>query len=118
MADIRLDSELLKRIEQIATQRSVTIDQFLNEAIHTFLRQVELQEMQVNIQAFENQQELFQQTYKDQYIAIHTGQLVDHDPDFQTLHHRIRQRYGSEPVLIRSTSPNEHRYCSTLFMRH
>ena len=33
--------------------------------------------------------------------AIHNGKVVDHDQDFQSLHSRIRQRFGRQPVLLR-----------------
>ncbi len=38
--------------------------------------------------------------YLGQYIAMHDGQVVDHDTDFQTLRRRIRQRFGHTPVMI------------------
>lgn len=39
--------------------------------------------------------------YLGQYVAIHNGKVVDHDDDFQSLHSRIRQRFGGQPVLLR-----------------
>ncbi len=38
--------------------------------------------------------------YLGQYIAMHNGQVVDHDTNFQTLRRRIRQRFGHTPVMI------------------
>lgn len=38
--------------------------------------------------------------YLGQYVAIHDGKSVDHDPDFSTLHERIRKRFGRQVVLI------------------
>lgn len=39
--------------------------------------------------------------YLGQYVAIHNGKVVDHDKDFHSLHSRIRQRFGRQPVLLR-----------------
>jgi hypothetical protein len=39
--------------------------------------------------------------YLGQYVALHRGEVIDHDADFQLLHTRIRQRFGRQPILIR-----------------
>jgi hypothetical protein len=39
-----------------------------------------------------------------QYVAVHNGQLIDYDEDFQALHNRIRQQYGRRPVLLRQVT--------------
>ncbi len=41
------------------------------------------------------------ETYLGQFIAMHQGQVVDHDSSFESLHRRIRQTYGREAILIR-----------------
>lgn len=38
--------------------------------------------------------------YLGQYVAIHNGELVDHDLEFSDLHQRIRQRFGCQTVLL------------------
>jgi len=38
--------------------------------------------------------------YLGQYIAMHEGQVVDHDADFPTLRQRIRQQFENTPVMI------------------
>ncbi len=38
--------------------------------------------------------------YLGQYVAIHNGELVDHDLEFSDLHQRIRQRFGRQTVLL------------------
>ncbi len=39
--------------------------------------------------------------YPNEYVAIHQGQLVDHDADQLALLARIEDRYPDVPVLIR-----------------
>lgn len=41
------------------------------------------------------------QTYPEQYVAFYQQQFVDHDPLFELLYARIRQKYPGEIVLIR-----------------
>ena len=35
-----------------------------------------------------------------EYVAIHRGEVMDHDPDQRTLYLRVRARFGRQPVLI------------------
>lgn len=52
--------------------------------------------------AFESQHSDLLKQYRGRYIAMIGGQVVDHDLDRVALRRRIRQRYGSSPVLITS----------------
>ena len=101
MADIHLDAHLVHRLERLAAQRSLPLDRFLDEALTAYLRQSETQELQANIRFFQDKLVEFSQAYPGEYVAIYSNQLVDHDPDFQAIHRRIRQRFGRQPVLIR-----------------
>ena len=38
--------------------------------------------------------------YAGEYIAMHHGEVVDHDADRAALGRRVRARYGHTPVLI------------------
>ncbi len=38
--------------------------------------------------------------YRGKFVAVHNGQVVDHDPDQRTLYLRARARFGHTPVLI------------------
>ena len=109
MAEIHLDIHLIERLEQVAAQRSVTVNQFLEEAISSYLRQIEQQEMAKNIQAFNTRQAEINQAYADAYVAFYAGELVDHDCDYLALHHRIRERFGRRPVLIRQSGTESER---------
>ena len=40
--------------------------------------------------------------YQGQFVAIHDRQVVDSDTDKRELYIRVRERYGSTPVLILS----------------
>ena len=70
-------------------------------AIHTYLRQVEREQIEAEAEAYQKLHPALTQRYLGQYVAIHQGQIIDHDKDFQQLHARIRQRFGRRPVLLR-----------------
>ena len=38
--------------------------------------------------------------YAGEYVAVHGGEVVDHDPDQRALYLRVLARYGHQPVLI------------------
>jgi hypothetical protein len=38
--------------------------------------------------------------YTGEYVAVHGGEVVDHDPDQRALYLRVRGRYEHRPVLI------------------
>jgi len=58
-------------------------------------------EMLQEVAAFEAQHSILVKKYLGEYVAIHKGQLVDHDADHIQLVRRIDVRYPDEIVLIR-----------------
>lgn len=38
--------------------------------------------------------------YLGQYIAMHDGQVVDHDSDVTVLRQRVRRSFGRTPVMV------------------
>ena len=101
MADLQIDSRLLEKLEQTARDKSISVNDFVEQAVRSYLRQLEEEELQHNIEAFNTLHSGLVIDYFGQYVAVHAGQLVDHDPDFPALHKRVRQRYGRQPVLLR-----------------
>lgn len=43
--------------------------------------------------------------YAGDYVAIHQGQLVDHDEDELALLHRLEEQYPDEVVLMKQVRP-------------
>ena len=109
MTDLHLDSQLLEQLEQLAAQRAMDVNEFLADAVRNYLRQVEQEAMQANIAAFLDQHSELLSRYRNEFVAFHRGELVDHDKDFQTLHSRIRQRFGRQPVLLRQVTSETER---------
>lgn len=38
--------------------------------------------------------------YGSQFVAVHKGQVIDHDLDRLQLYRRVRQQFGNTPILI------------------
>jgi len=101
MVQIGIHPDLAKQIVSVAQERSVTTEVVVEEALRSYLRQAEQRQLWNEVEAFRSMFDELRQRYPDQFVAIYSGKLVDHDPDFQSLHRRIRQRFGRNPVLIR-----------------
>lgn len=101
MSTIALQSELMEQLEQVAASRAVVPEELLESAVRAYLRQLEREKIKAEADAFRSMHAELVEKYPRQYVAIHNGQVVDHDQDFQSLHTRIRQRFGRQPVLLR-----------------
>jgi hypothetical protein len=49
---------------------------------------------------------VLKQNYAGQHVAIHEGQLVDHDEDAMALVQRVSERFGRTPILITRVDDN------------
>jgi hypothetical protein len=59
--------------------------------------------------AFNEQHENLLLEYTGQYVAMHQGKVVDHDPDLRTLHLRVFERFGHITVLLKQVSERPER---------
>lgn len=84
----------MEQIVLIASQESRKPDELVESAVRDYLRGLQRKKIEAEVRAYETM-------HAELVRALHHGKLVDFDEDFQTLHQRIRQRYGNEAVLIR-----------------
>jgi len=52
------------------------------------------------MEAYRTMHAELKQRFLGEYVAIHNGELVDHDADRRALSRRVRQKYRSVAVLI------------------
>lgn len=93
--------ELVERLEEVATAQSITPEDLLTKVVSEYLNKIAHQKIQAESVAFEALHNQLVSNYLGDYVAIHNGDVVDHDPDVRTLHLRIRHRFGRTPVLLR-----------------
>lgn len=101
MATITLQPSLIEQLQQVASEQAVMPEELLETAVRTYLRQLEREKIKGEAEAFRFMHAELVEKFLGQYVAVHHGKVVDHDHDFQTLHSRIRQRFGRQPVLLR-----------------
>jgi len=55
--------------------------------------------------------------YAGEYVAMHQGQVVDHDSDVVRLERRVAEQYGETAVLIAPVTHAHRRDLSTVSFR-
>lgn len=61
------------------------------------------------VAAFRAMHTQLREQYEGQYVAIHDGEVVDHDQDRLALYERIEKRYPDQFVLMRPVGPQPDR---------
>ena len=101
---IALQPELIEQVRWIAKSERGAIEDFVNQAIKERLRRLEDQKLEAEARAFEGMHPQLVERYLDQFVAVHGGQVVDADVDFEALFLRLQRRFSDIPVLIRQVS--------------
>jgi acetolactate synthase regulatory subunit len=101
---IALQPDLAERVRRITRSKGATVEDFVNQAVREHLEQLEEQRLEAEIQAFERMHPQLVKQYLGQFVAVHEGQMVDTDVDFETLFLRLEKYLGDVPVLIRLVS--------------
>ncbi|MEZ4656991.1 MAG: hypothetical protein R2911_05415 [Caldilineaceae bacterium] len=86
MATINLQPALMKQLEALAVEHTTTTEEVLESAVRAYLREIDRKQIKTESAAFAAMHEALVKTYLGQHVAMHHGEVVDHDPDFQTLH--------------------------------
>jgi hypothetical protein len=54
----------------------------------------------IEAEAWRAMPEATRRRYRNQFVAVHNGQVIDHDADRLLLYRRVRKKLGDVPVLI------------------
>jgi glutamyl-tRNA reductase len=100
MPTIAVAPELYQRVEEASLEHEASIGEILTEAVRRYLWELDRRKISEETSIYRQRHAELKAQYLGQYIAMHKGQVVDHDSDFQALHQRIRQQFGRTPVMI------------------
>jgi glutamyl-tRNA reductase len=100
MGTVAVKPELYKRVEEAAQEHKASVDEILTKAIERYLWELDRRKVSNESQVYRQQHTKLKGQYLGKYIAMHDGQVVDHDSDFRVLRQRVRQRFGRTPVMI------------------
>ena len=70
------------------------------QALRRYLWELDRRKIAEESKIYRRQHADLKGRYLGQHIAMHKGQVIDHDPDFQALRQRVRQRFGRAAVMI------------------
>lgn len=109
MSEIKLKPATQIKLEQFADITGQSIDEIVNSALNEHLQRLADRQLETEIKAFERLHAKLKEQYLGQFVAVHLGQVVDTDVDFEALFLRVNNRFGEKTVLIRQVtdSPNE-----------
>jgi len=89
MTAIDLNPRLFEQVRRIARWQRVTTDELTSRALSSYLDRLEWEKLQSEMDAFQAQLPVLMVAYTDQYVAMHEGQVIDHDADLRTLYSRV-----------------------------
>ncbi len=104
MGVIDLAPQLSEQIQRIAAWQQITADEVAARAVSSYLDRLEWQKLEVEMAAFRAQLPALLLAYPDQFVAIHDGQVIDHDADLRALHSRVYAKMGIIPVLLQKVT--------------
>ncbi|MCL4266375.1 MAG: hypothetical protein KJ069_24435 [Anaerolineae bacterium] len=100
LAQIQLDSDLVASLEEVTQRQGENVEEVLTELVQQYLRQARRDKIRREMAWYQQSHAALKTSYLGEHVAIHEGQVVDHDKDVAALAQRIRQRYGRMPILI------------------
>ena len=109
MATISLRPDLLEALDQTARQENVNVEELINAAVGQYLTQIRQRKIQVESRAFDAMKADLLAKYPGEYVAIHNGEVLDHDPDLRTLHLRVHEKHGRTPILLKQVLSSSER---------
>lgn len=102
---IDIPDHVYRRVESIARQSKRGVDEVVADVVARSVRAFPVNPnrdaMLREVEAFRAMHSALRRDHFGEYVAIHEGQLVDHDPDPIALLNRIRQNYPGQTVLRR-----------------
>jgi hypothetical protein len=104
MTTIALRPDLAEQVTQMAEIAGIGATDLINEAISEHLKRFSDEKIEAEVLAFERMHETLKEQYLGQFVAVHNGQVVDADADFETVFLRVQAHFGRIPILIRHVS--------------
>jgi len=108
---------LIERIQQLAQESNRDTTQIVEDAVQAYLDQLEREKIHKETEAFWAMQADLVVQYLGEYVALHQGQVVDHDPDIVCLEQRVAEKLGDVAVLIAPVTGEPRRDLSTVSFR-
>ena len=94
------EPKLIAEIMEIAEHEGQSATDFVVEAVQRYIALYRQKRIQAETEAWYRLPVAQRQRYAGQYVAVLGGEVVDSDPERLALYHRLKERFGREPILI------------------
>jgi hypothetical protein len=102
LATVTLNADLAAALQETAAQDGERLEDVLETLARAYIRRARRERIRVEGERFAMIQGELQACYPGEHVAIYAGEVVDHDRDPLALARRVRERFGHQPVLVRS----------------
>ena len=104
-----LQPDVAEQIAYLATEKASAVDDLVDQALRAYLRQYQQAKIRAETDAFQAQKAALLTHYAGEYIAMHQGSVIDHDPDLRALHLRVFAQVRHTPVLLKQVTAEAER---------
>lgn len=101
---LSLGPDLQMELIRVSQAMDADVSALLNQAMRDHLDHLAEQKIIAESKAFRSMHAELLQRYKGEYVAVHNGEVVDHDVNLGALNRRIRARYGCLAVLLQQVT--------------
>ena len=109
MLTVTLKPDIAEQIDRLAGETQTSAEVFVDRALRSYLAQFDREKIRAEMKAFEQLRGTLLAQYRGEYVAIHEGQVIDHDPHLRTLHLRVFARLGHTVVLLKRVTDEPER---------
>ncbi len=112
---VHLPSDILLRLRKQARAMQHSIDEEIKEALLDYWSEnspwsensdEESDLFVIEENTFRANHKVWWEQYANQYVALLGTELVDHDPDLESLTQRLYKRYGDQPIWVAPVREN------------
>ena len=104
MLTITLKPDVVEQITHLAQETQTSAEALVDKAVRAYLARLRREKIRAEAEAFERQRKSLLAAHRGEYVAIHEGHVIDHDPDLRTLHLRVFARLSHTPVLLKQVA--------------
>ncbi len=97
---VTLDAELLESLTQITAQKGMSVENVFADMAQQFIDEARREKIHKEFEHYKALHAELKAKYLGQHVAVHEGQVVDHDADLSALIRRVRQRFGRIPIMF------------------
>ena len=100
MGQLTVKESVADSLRQIAAAKGESEETILENALQLYWREYEREKIRAEQDAWEAKPVEFRAQYRDRFVAVHNGDVVDSDADLAALSKPVRARFGKTPVLL------------------